>query len=161
MKKSELKQLIKEELNNILKSQNLLESTQQTMILQTLEDELGDLLPHTLIQNNNIMASTALDKSNKPAVRIDSKLKPTAVWLQVKTDDTLGVQVVVKTIVNNKENNLPQYGKKIVQLIADLLTNFKEKDPQTQYSLVVDDDQSGGFWKHMEQMYPQISFIYT
>lgn len=105
------------------------------------------------------MASTALDKSNKPAVRIDSKLKPTAIWLQCKMADGK-VEIAVKTIVNNKENNLSGYGRKLVQLIADLLSSYKEKDPQTEYSLVVDDDQSGGFWKHMEREYPQISFVY-
>ncbi len=144
---------------SILLKNLLPEGIQLHTVQQDLKSGLEKLLPHVLIQGNNILASTALDKSNKPAVRIDSKLKPTAVWLQTKVADGK-VEVVVKTIVNNKENNLSGYGRKLVGLIADILTSYKEKDPQTEYSLVVDDDQSGGFWKHMETKYPQISFVY-
>lgn len=144
---------------NILLKNLLPEGIQLHTIQQDLKSGLEKLLPHVLIQGNNILASTALDKSNKPAVRIDSKLKPTAIWLTTKMEGDK-VQIIIKTIVNNKENNLAQYGKKLVDMVIGTLLKYQEETPSNKYELVISDDQSGGFWKHMETLYPQISFVY-
>jgi hypothetical protein len=136
---------------------NLLEEMIQTnSLIKELEQAIKKLLPNVLIDRNNIVASTVLDARNRPIVHIDSKAKPTALWIAVEELDGT-IKVIVKTIVNNKESNLPGHGQKLFEAIAEVIRRHKD----TPFEVVVDRDVSGGFWRRMESKYPDITFTFT
>ena len=141
-------------LANILK-----EAVQPTTFIKELERVIKKLLPNVVVEKNNILASTALDARNKPIVRIDSKAKPTALWLTID-DSGKGIRVIFKTIVNNKEANLPGHGKKLFAAVADVVKANQKRNPNDTITIVIDHDVSGGFWKHIESEYPELSIEY-
>lgn len=145
---------------NMIRLQSLLEQSQTQSIIKDIEKSISELLPYVVVTKNNVMGSTATDGSGKPIVRIDSKQKPTALWVKVDHIDNI-VGVTVKTIVNNKENNLAGHGKKLFGAVADIVTKYQSQDKNNRYEIVIDDDQSGGFWKHTETQFPDLNFRYV
>jgi len=136
---------------------NLLEEMIQTnSTIKELEQAIKKLLPNVLISKNSIAASTMVDARNKPIVRIDSKAKPTALFITVEEVDGT-IKIVVKAIVNNKESNLPGHGQKLVGAIAQVIRRRKD----VPFELVIDHDMSGGFWERMQSKYPDITFTFT
>ena len=129
---------------------------QTNSLIKELEQAIKKLLPNVLIDRNNIVASTVLDARNKPIVRIDSKAKPTALWIAVEEFDGT-IRIIIKSIVNNKESNLPGHGQKLFEAIAEVIRRHKD----TPFEVIVDQDVSGGFWRHMESKYPDITFTFT
>ncbi len=129
---------------------------QTNSLIKELEQAIKKLLPNVLIDRNNITASTVSDTRNKPIVRIDSKAKPTALWIAVEELDGT-IRIIIKSIVNNKESNLPGHGQKLFEAIAEVIRRHKD----TPFEVVVDQDVSGGFWKRMESKYPDIAFTFT
>ena len=129
---------------------------QTNSLIKELEQAIKKLLPNVLIDRNNIVASTVLDARNKPIVRIDSKAKPTALWIAVEEFDGT-IRIIIKSIVNNKESNLPGHGQKLFEAIVKLIRCHKD----TPFGVVVDQYVSGGFCKHMESKYPDITFTFT
>lgn len=133
---------------------------QTNSFIKELEQAIKKLLPNVVIDKNNVMGSTVLDGRGKPIVRIDSKAKPTALWVAV--DDTSGtVKVILKTIANNKESNLPGHGQKLFAAVADVIMRNQKSNRDASFEIVVDHDVSSGFWKHMETKYPTIPFTYV
>jgi hypothetical protein len=104
------------------------------------------------------MASTHLDKRNLPVVRIDSKDKPTSVWIKIDETDS-EISIKVKTIVNTKENNLKGYGTILFDEAVKLLEQTAKRIGKTPI-VYIDDDQSQGYWKHIEPKY-KTEFRYT
>lgn len=111
----------------------------------------------------NVWGSTHLDKGGKPAIRIDSKLKPTGIWVIVRPSKGVdnGLDIVVKTIVNNPQNNLVGMGGILFNIVIEEIRKGMKKYPNgPQYNLVIDHNVNGAFWKKMEGKYPDIPFHY-
>lgn len=136
----------------------LSESQGGNKLTSELEAAFKKYLPYVINNKQGVMASTHLDKRNLPVVRIDSKDKPTSVWLKVdETDNEISIKV--KTIVNAKENNLKGYGTILFDEAVKLLEQTAKSIGKTPI-IYIDDDQSQGYWKHIEPKY-KTEFRYT
>lgn len=123
-----------------------------------LEAAFKKYLPYTVNNKQGAMASTHVDKRNLPVVRIDSKDKPTSVWLKVDETDS-EISIKVKTIVNAKGNDLKGYGTILFDEAVRLLEQTAKSIGKTPI-VYIDDDQSHGYWKHVEPKY-KTEFRYT
>jgi len=142
----------------IMEYQMFLESSNTHELSAYIESALKSLLPYTANMKDGIKASTHLDKKGLPVVRIDSKDKPTSIWLKVDETET-EISIKVKTIVNSKENDLKGYGTKLFDSAVDALSEISKKAGKVPV-IYIDDDQSHGYWKSNERKY-KIEFRYT
>ena len=112
-------------------------------IMKSLENGISNIFPYVEVIANKIYASTLLNKSGNPIVRIDSKNSIKALLLEVKEDG-----VVIKSIVNStSDKNLIQ---EIIEVFEILPNNYK---------IWIDQDVSSGFWDKIIQKYPKFNWI--
>ena len=112
-------------------------------IISSLEDRISNIFPYVKVITNKIYASTLINKSGNPIVRIDSKNPVKALLLEVKEDG-----VVIKSIVNStSDKNLIQ---EIIEVFEILPNNYK---------IWIDQDVSSGFWDKIIQKYPKFNWI--
>ena len=116
---------------------------QSTTMNNTIKEKLSTLFPHIKVTKNQktIYASSLLDKGGNPIVRINYK-EPIE-GLMIKMNDN---SIEIKSIVNSS-------GKKgLTSKVVDILT-------ESTNTIIIDQDQSNGFWDHFIQKYPKVTFI--
>ena len=78
--------------------------------MDKISDKLSDIFPNVKIVNNILLASSILDKSGKPNVRIDSKIPLKALMLKFEKNS-----IEIKSIVNSTgEKGLSQEVMRII-----------------------------------------------
>lgn len=113
-------------------------------IIEGVVAEMSKIFPHVVMKGNVLYASSILDKGGTPLVRIDSKTPLFALLINFGDD-----YIVIKSFVNSaKESN---FSKRVM----DGLSNVIEPN----YTIVVDQDVSMGFWDHIIDKYPQFNWI--
>lgn len=113
-------------------------------IIEDVVTEMSKIFPHVSMKGNALYASSILDKRGTPLVRIDSKQPLFALLINFGDD-----YIVIKSFVNSaKESN---FSKRVM----DGLSNVIEPN----YTIVVDQDVSMGFWDHIIDKYPQFNWI--
>ena len=108
-----------------------------------LREKLSNLFTHIKITKDQktIYASSLLDRGGNPIVRINHKEPIEA--LMIKLNDN---SIEIKSIVNST-------GKKgLTTKVIDILT-------ESTNTIIIDKDQSNGFWDYFIQKHPKISFI--
>lgn len=113
-------------------------------LLDKLTDDISELFPHVKVSNNTISASSLLDRSGKPLVRIDSKDPIKAVMLKVGKNS-----VEIKSIVNS--SGVKGLATKVVKIIL----NSIDKESK----IIIDQDVSGGFWDNIIKRYPKYKWV--
>jgi hypothetical protein len=109
-----------------------------------IEKQITNFFPYIKISNGNLLASTLLDKSGRPLVRIDSKEPIKALMLKINSDS-----IVIKSIVNSTTEK--GFSKKII----DIILNSVSKD----FRIIINQDVSGGFWDKIIKLYPSYNWI--
>lgn len=112
-------------------------------IISSLKDEISNIFPYVKVVTNKIYASTLINKSGNPIVRIDSKNPIKALLLEVREDS-----VIIKSIVNSTTDR--RLLQEIVKVFEMLPNNFK---------VIIDQDVSGGFWDKIIKNYPKLNWI--
>ena len=110
-------------------------------LIKKLSNKLEGTFEHVKSGNKYIYASSKLDRSGKPLVRIDSKEDIKGLFLEIGKD-----YIKIKSIVN--KGNEPGLVKKVIDIIRSL-TNCK---------IIIEKDQSSGFWEYFIKKYPNINF---
>ena len=105
-------------------------------LMDKISDKLSDIFPNVKIVNNILLASSILDKSGKPNVRIDSKIPLKALMLKFEKNS-----IEIKSIVNSTgEKGLSQ------EVMRIILSS-------------IDKDFSNGFWDKVIQKHPEYNWI--
>ena len=113
-------------------------------IIEDVVAEMSKIFPHVVMKGNVLYASSILDKSGDPFVRIDSKQPLMALLLQFGGD-----HIVIKSLINSvKEPNL---SKRIMDSFSKIM--------EPKYTIVVAQDVSQLFWDHTIEQYPQFKWI--
>jgi hypothetical protein len=113
-------------------------------IIEDVVAEMSKIFTHVVMKGNVLYASSILDKGGNPLVRIDSKQPLMALLIQFGGD-----HIVIKSFVNSVRE--PNFSKRFM----DGLSNVIEPN----YTIVVDQDVSMGFWDHIIEKYPQFNWI--
>ena len=116
----------------------------QKSVIDKLSEGLSKIFEHIKVSNKTILASSLLDKSGKPLVRIDSKEPIKAVMLKVGKDT-----VEIKSIVNSTG------GKGLATKIVKVILNSIDKES----TIIIDKDVSGGFWDRIIKTYPKYNWV--
>jgi len=130
--------------NKIKNNMRLILEFNKYRIIEDVVTEMSKIFPHVSMKGNALYASSILDKRGTPLVRIDSKQPLFALLINFGDD-----YIVIKSFVNSaKESN---FSKRVM----DGLSNVIEPN----YTIVVDQDVSMGFWDHIIEKYPQFKWI--
>jgi hypothetical protein len=116
----------------------------QKSIIDKLSDGLSGIFKNVKVKNNTILASSLLDKSGNPIVRIDSKEPIKAVMLKIGKDS-----VMIKSIVNSTHDN-----KGLATKVIKIILNSIDKKS----TIIIDQDVSGGFWDKIINQYPDYNW---
>lgn len=113
-------------------------------IINNIINDLSDVFQYTKFYNNTLLASSILDSLGRPIVRIDSRRPINALMLKFDKKS-----ITIKSIVNSTgERGL---SKKII----DIILNNIEKD----WSILIEQDVSGGFWDKIIDRYPDYNWV--
>jgi hypothetical protein len=112
-------------------------------VINKIINDISSIFKHIKFTNNTLIASSIVDVSGKPIVRIDSRRPITA--LMLKFDNK---SITIKSIVNSTEEK--GLSKKIIDII---LSNIK-KD----WTIFIEQDVSGGFWDKIISKYPDYNW---
>ena len=109
----------------------------------TIIEKLSNIFIHIKVANNQktIYASSLLDKVGNPIVRIDYKESISALMIKLNDDS-----IEIKSIVNSSGR------KGLTSKVVDVLV-------ESTNTIVIDQDQSNGFWDHFIQKYPNVNFL--
>jgi hypothetical protein len=77
----------------------LIREYKEYTLMDKISDKLSGIFPNVKIVNNILLASSILDKSGKPNVRIDSKIPLKALMLKFEKNS-----IEIKSIVNSSDN---------------------------------------------------------
>lgn len=116
----------------------------QKSLMDKLSEELSHIFKYVKISNKTITASSLLDRSGKPLVRIDSKQPITAIMLKLGDGS-----IEISSIVNS--SGVRGLATKVVNVILSLI--------DTDMSIIIDQDVSGGFWDSVINKYPEYKWI--
>jgi hypothetical protein len=122
----------------------LIKEYSQYSIMTELVEKLSTIFNHVNIYNKTILASSELDKSGKPKVRIDSKTPIKALMLKLESDS-----IEIKSIVNSTEE------RGLSGKVIDVILSTINKD----WTIFINQDVSGGFWDRVIEKYPHWKFI--
>lgn len=112
-------------------------------ILDQIIMRIESIFPNVLMRGSYLYASSIVDRSGNPVVRIDSKRPLKALLLKFGDKS-----IEIKSIVNSEtESGL---SNKIMDVFLDVLPDG--------YMIIVDQDVSGGFWDHVIQKYKQFNW---
>lgn len=104
---------------------------------------LKSIFDNVKIKGRTVLASSVLDKSGNPLVRIDSKIPIKAIMILIDED-----YIEIKSIVNSMgERGLFREIMKVLSQVIEPGSTIK-----------IDQDVSGGFWNHQIKMYPQFNW---
>ncbi len=112
-------------------------------VINKIINDISSIFKYIKFTNNTLIASSIVDVSGKPIVRIDSRRPITA--LMLKFDNK---SIIIKSIVNSTEEK--GLSKKIIDII---LSNIK-KD----WTIFIEQDVSGGFWDKIISKYPDYNW---
>ena len=113
-------------------------------VIEDVVAEISKIFPHVKMKGSVLYASSILDKGGNPLVRIDSKQPLMALLIQFGDN-----HIVIKSFVNSAKE--PNFSKRFM----DGLSNVIEPN----YTIVVDQDVSMGFWDHIIEKYPHFKWI--
>lgn len=109
-------------------------------LIEKMMDDFRKIFPYVILSGNSILASSLLDKSGRPIVRIDSKLPLTALMLKFGEGF-----VEIKSIVNS--SGVSGLSSKVIDVI---LRHIDDR-----YTIFIDQDVSGGFWDRVIEKHPE------
>jgi hypothetical protein len=112
-------------------------------VINKIINDISSIFKYIKFTNNTLIASSIVDVSGKPIVRIDSRKPITA--LMLKFDNK---SITIKSIVNSTEEK--GLSKKIIDII---LSNIR-KD----WTIFIEQDVSGGFWDKIILKYPDYNW---
>lgn len=116
----------------------------RTIIMKKISDELSDILPYVRVSRNVIMASSIVDKSGKPIVRIDSKVVLKGLLLKFNKDF-----ITIKSIVNSTPDK--GFSTDVIRILLGSIGKG--------YTIKIDQDVSNGFWDNIIKKYPEYNWI--
>ena len=122
----------------------LIREYKEYTLMDMISNKLSEIFPNVQIINNAILASSILDKSGKPNVRIDSKLPLKALMLKFGKDS-----IEIKSIVNSTGE------KGLSQEVMRVILSSIDKDS----TIIIDQDVSGGFWDKVIQKHPEYNWV--
>jgi hypothetical protein len=122
----------------------LIREYKEYTLMDKISNKLSEIFPNVQITNNAILASSILDKSGKPNVRIDSKLPLKALMLKFGKDS-----IEIKSIVNSTGE------KGLSQEVMRVILGSIDKD----FTIIIDQDVSGGFWDKVIQKHPEYNWV--
>jgi len=132
--------LIVVQLNNM----RLIREYKEYTLMDKISNKLSEIFTNVQITNNTILASSILDKSGKPNVRIDSKLPLKALMLKFGKDS-----IEIKSIVNSTGE------KGLSQEVMRVILSSIDKD----FTIIIDQDVSGGFWDKVIKKHPEYNWV--
>lgn len=112
-------------------------------IILLLKNQILKIFPYVKIVTNKIYASTLINKSGNPIVRIDSKNSIKALLLEVNENS-----IIIKSIVNKTSDR---------RLIEELIKIFETLP--NDFKIIIEQDVSGGFWERIIQKYPKLNWV--
>ena len=122
----------------------LIKEFKEYNLIEKMMDYFREVFPHIRLSGNSILASSLLDRSGKPIVRIDSKQPLIA--LMLKFGDGF---VEIKSIVNS--SGIPGLSSKVIDVI---LRHIDDR-----YTIFIDQDVSGGFWDRIMEKHPEYRWV--
>ncbi len=122
----------------------LIKEFKEYNLIGKIMDDLRGIFPYVVLSGNSILASSLLDRSGRPIVRIDSKQPLIA--LMLKFGDGF---VEIKSIVNS--SGVSGLSSKAIDVI---LRHIDDR-----HTIFIDQDVSGGFWDRVITKYPQYRWI--
>ena len=122
----------------------LIKEFKEYNLIEKMMDDFREVFPHVRLIGNSILASSLLDRSGKPIVRIDSKQPLIA--LMLKFGDGF---VEIKSIVNS--SGIPGLSSKVIDVI---LRHIDDR-----YTIFIDQDVSGGFWDRIMEKHPEYRWV--
>jgi hypothetical protein len=122
----------------------LIKEFKEYNLIEKMMDDFREVFPHVRLSGNFILASSLLDRSGKPIVRIDSKQPLIA--LMLKFGDGF---VEIKSIVNS--SGIPGLSSKVIDVI---LRHIDDR-----YTIFIDQDVSGGFWDRIMEKHPEYRWV--
>ena len=122
----------------------LIKEFKEYNLIEKMMDDFREVFPHVRLSGNSILASSLLDRSGKPIVRIDSKQPLIA--LMLKLGDGF---VEIKSIVNS--SGIPGLSSKVIDVIL--------KHIDDRYTIFIDQDVSGGFWDRVMEKHPEYRWV--
>ena len=122
----------------------LIKEFKEYSLMDEMSKDFREIFPHVKIIGNSIFASSLLDRSGKPLVRIDSKNPLIA--LMLKIGDGF---VEIKSIVNS--SGVPGLSSKVIGVIL--------KHIDSGYAIHIDQDVSGGFWDRVIEKNPEYKWV--
>jgi len=132
--------LIVAQLNNM----KLIREYKEYTLMDKISDKLSGIFPNVKIVNNILLASSILDKSGKPNVRIDSKIPLKALMLKFEKNS-----IEIKSIVNSTGE------KGLSQEVMRIILSSIDKD----FTIIIDQDVSNGFWDKVIQKHPEYNWV--
>ena len=122
----------------------LIKEFREYNLIEKMMSDFHEIFPHVRLSGNSILASSLLDRSGKPIVRIDSKQPLIA--LMLKFGDGF---VEIKSIVNS--SGIPGLSSKVIDVI---LRHIDDR-----YTIFIDQDVSGGFWDRIMEKHPEYRWV--
>lgn len=122
----------------------LIREYKEYTLMDKISNKLSEIFTNVQITNNTILASSILDKSGKPNVRIDSKLPLKALMLKFGKDS-----IEIKSIVNSTGE------KGLSQEVMRVILSSIDKD----FTIIIDQDVSGGFWDKVIKKHPEYNWV--
>jgi hypothetical protein len=127
-----------------LNNMKLIREYKEYTLMDKISDKLSDIFPNIKIVNNVLLASSILDKSGKPNVRIDSKIPLKALMLKFEKNS-----IEIKSIVNSTAE------KGLSQEVMRIILSSIDKD----WIIIIDKDVSNGFWDKVIQKHPEYNWV--
>lgn len=114
-------------------------------LVNDVSSSLSNILPYIKINGNLLYASTDIDKSGYPIVRIDSKKSIVGILLKFNINS-----MEIKSIINNTSER--GIGGRLLKIILGKL--------EPGYNIIVNQDVSGGYWERVIKEYPQFKWSF-
>ncbi len=112
-------------------------------VAEDISAKMSSIFPHVSLKGTSLFASSDTDRAGNPITRIDSKKPIRALFIKFGEGS-----IEIKSIVNSE--GFPGLSRKIMDAFAEALPEG--------YSIVIDQDVSGGFWDYMIDKYPQFEW---
>jgi hypothetical protein len=122
----------------------LIREYKEYTLIDKISNKLSDIFKNVKIDNNILLASSILDKSGKPNVRIDSKIPLKALMLKFGKKS-----IEIKSIVNSTGE------KGLSQEVMRVILSYIDKD----FTIIIDQDVSNGFWDKVIQKHPEYNWV--
>ena len=112
--------------------------------IEALKTKFGKLFTYCRVERNNLLCSDTLTKSEKPNVRIDSKLRTKSLKLKIEENSITFISL---------NNSSGESG--LITKVMNIISSVIEKNS----TIFIDSDVSGGFWDYIKSRYPEYNWI--